>query len=271
MKSWLALILILIVSCSSSNQPEVLTTDKKNMYSAFIKDSFEVYITLPKSYSKDSIYPVVYYLDANLKSGKAVRRIINKAEAAGKSINTIYVGIGHIGNYRVLRRRDFVTPHLKQADSLYSNEIDYGQAANFYLFLQKELIPHIEMNYKTNLQRTLIGHSFGGLFAFYCLFQQQQLFQNYIALSPSLWVNYDNIYEFENLYRKHQTSLNASIFLRAGGNETINKVLPACNKMDAFLKEHPYTGLAIDYKVFKGESHNSYVEEALTELIIRSQ
>lgn len=268
MKPWLIPILISIISCGSVSQPEILETKKQMIYSIHVKDSFELYITLPKNYSSDSIYAVVYYLDANLKSGKALRKEINEMADSTNLRNVIFVGVGHIGNYRVLRRRDFVTPHLREGDSLYSNETNYGQAANFYEFLQKDLIPFIETNYKASDKRTLIGHSFGGLFAFYCLFQQQPLFQNYVALSPSLWVNYDNIYEFEKFYRWKTTSLNATVYLRSGSNEIINKVLPACNKMNSFLKKHPYQGLKIYYKIMEGENHNSHVEKSLKEILI---
>jgi predicted alpha/beta superfamily hydrolase len=267
MKLLVLLFLVLIVSCSNPTQPESLETSKQIIYSKNVKDSFELYITQPQNYSVDSVYPVVYYLDANLKSGKVLRRVINEMDLNGKSLQAIFVGVGHIGNYRVLRRRDFVTPYLKAGDSLYSNEADYGRAASFYSFLQEELIPYIETSRKTSNKRTLVGHSFGGLFAFYCLFQKQSLFQNYVALSPSLWVNYGNIYEFEDLYRKNSTALDATVYLRAGSNETINKVLPACEKMNAFLKIQAYSGLKVNYKVIDGESHNSHVEESLKEIL----
>lgn len=268
MKVMSLLIIIVITSCSSANLPEVLETKRQNIYSKSVKDSFELYITLPKNYSANGAYPVVFYLDANLKSGKVLRKVINEKELAGDTLSKIFIGIGHIGNYRVLRRRDFITPHLTKGDSLYSNEENYGQLENFYGFIQKELIPFVGLNYSVSKQRTIIGHSFGGLFAFYCLFQKEPLFQNYVALSPSLWVNYGNIYEFEELYRKNSTVLEARIFLRAGSNETINKVLPACEKMNAFLKKQAYHGLKVYYKVMDGESHNSHVEKSLKEILV---
>jgi uncharacterized protein len=264
---WFLLLIVSITSCSSASLTEVLETKKQIIYSNNVKDSFELYITLPKNYSAKKNYPVVYYLDANLKSGKALRKLINEKELAGDSVNSIFVGIGHIGNYRVLRRRDFITPHLAEGDSLYSDEVNYGHAENFYAFIKDELIPFVEKNYAASKHRTIIGHSFGGLFAFYSLFQQQALFQNYIALSPSLWVNYENIYAFEKKYRKNTDTLNAHFYMRAGGNETINKVLPACNKMNSFLLSYPYTGLKLDYKVLEGENHNSHVEKSLKEII----
>jgi hypothetical protein len=51
----------------------------------------------------------------------------------------VFAGIGHFDNYHVLRRRDFITPFIKnQNDSLISDDKNYGQTENFYLFLKKE-------------------------------------------------------------------------------------------------------------------------------------
>ena len=80
-------------------------------------------------------------------------------------------------------------------------------------------------------------------------------------------MNYGNIYEFEELYRKSSTVLNAKVYLRAGSYETINKVLPACEKMNAFLMKQAYSGLKVYYKVMDGENHNSHVEKSLTEIL----
>jgi uncharacterized protein len=266
-KYCLTLIIISFCACSSYKEPTILATTVQTIYSENVEDSLEIYITLPKAYSKDSTYPVVYYTDANIKSGKALRRVITEIAEAGQSIHAIFVGVGHMGNTMVLRRRDFITPHLTQGDSLYSNEIFYGHPDHFYSFMRDELIPMVEQNYSVSAGRTIIGHSFGGLFVFYCLFQPQPLFQNYIALSPSLWVNYQNIYHYESKYRKLSNTLNANLFIRTGSREQLNRVLSSSNKMTSFLQQQPYNGLHLDYKIVKGETHNSHVEKSLKEIL----
>jgi predicted alpha/beta superfamily hydrolase len=263
----LALIIISFCACRSYKEPGLLKTSIQTIYSEKVEDSLEIYITLPGAFSKDSTYSVVYYTDANIKSGKALRRVINEIAETGKSINAIFVGVGHMGNTMVLRRRDFITPHLTRGDSLYSNEIFYGHPDHFYSFMKDELIPMVEKNYSVSAERTIIGHSFGGLFVFYCLFQPQPLFQNYIALSPSLWVNYGNIYQYETKYRKLSNKLNANLFIRTGSREKLNRVLSSSNKMTSFLQQQPYDRLQLDYKIVKGETHNSHVEKSLKEIL----
>ncbi len=61
-----------------------------------------------------------------------------------------------------------------------------GEAEIFLRFIETELIPHIEKNYPATNYRTLIGHSYGGLFSLYALIHKSQLFANYLSIDPSL-------------------------------------------------------------------------------------
>jgi uncharacterized protein len=270
MKQLLVVWLIVLISCGSKPyETKQLQTIKTIIYSKYVKDSFEIYVTLPPNYANNTgNYSAVYYLDANLKSGNSVRKILDEKQKTGDPLNAVAIGIGHVGNYRVLRRRDFITPFTKSGDSLISNQENFGQSAAFYQFLQEELIPSIENSYRTSVSnKTLIGHSFGGLFACYALFKKERLFSNYVMLSPSLWVNYDNIYEFEKQYRKNSDSLQARVYMRAGSREVINKVLPACIKMNDFLMQHPYHGLQFDFKELNNEDHNSHVYNSIKTIL----
>lgn len=65
-----------------------------------------------------------------------------------------------------------------------------GGADAFLKFLVEQLRPRIEKEVSINRQRqTLIGHSFGGLFVMHTLFTRPDAFQNYVAISPSVWWN----------------------------------------------------------------------------------
>jgi len=58
-----------------------------------------------------------------------------------------------------------------------------GGADNFKKFMQEELVPFIDSNYRTvKNDRTIAGLSFGGLFAAYVLFAEPSLFQRYILI-----------------------------------------------------------------------------------------
>lgn len=233
--------------------------------SRHVGDSFDIHITLPAAYdSTNENFPVIYYMDANLKSGAELRKVIDDHNRKGKPIKAIFIGVGHFTNYRELRRRDFITPFENDGkDSLVSHDKYFGQSENFYLYLKNELIPYVEQHYRVTRQRSFIGHSLGGLFAFYCLFRKERLFDDYVALSPALWINYGNIYKFEKKYHWDSASLHANLYLCAGKLEKLNNTLDGARSMHSFLNERKYEGLKFTYKEFAGENHNSEVPLAL--------
>jgi hypothetical protein len=259
---------ISLVSCGNTlKEKETLNTIHSTCTSTFVKDSFDIYVTLPANYdSANQSFPVIFYMDANLKSGKKLRSIANEFANNHQPINAVFVGVGHTGPYRTLRRRDFISPSITDS-FLTSIDKNYGHSDNFYEFLKNELIPFVEKNYKVNQNRSLIGHSLGGLFSVYSLFKKDRLFTNYVALSPSLWVNGRRIYEFEKQYRKESTSLHANLYLCSGTKETLNYILNGNRDMKSYLEGQQYTGLNLYYYEFEGETHNSEVSVALKTIL----
>ena len=96
-------------------------------------------------------------------------------------------------------------------------QAENGAAANFSTFIESELIPFIENKYPVTNFRTLIGHSYGGLFTIYTLINHPQLFSNYIAIDPSL--DWDN----QKIIKQAQSKLASanyegkSLFMSLGG------------------------------------------------------
>lgn len=258
------IILYVCVLFSALNLSAQSNTSIKSIYSQIVKDSFDIYVTLPASYKTDKTYDIVYYCDANLKSGKELRRQVMNGKDILENKNLIFVGIGHIGDYHQLRRRDFILPFISDNDTIPKSN-DYGHINDFYLFLTSELDVQIQSTYSCSWKRTIIGHSLGGLFAIYCLFQNNNFFTNYIALSSALWVNNYSIYNFNKI--SDSLHYKSYLYLSAGSGETINRILPGAAAMNKFLKEKKYTNLELKYKVHKGKTHNSQVPESLKEVL----
>lgn len=246
-----------LLSCGQ----KISTPPTSIIYSAKVKDSFEIYITVPQRIDTVKRLSVLYYLDANLKSGKKLRELIAKPAFSNKAGNTILVGIGHIGNFHVLRRRDFILPEINNSDTA-GTSTSYGQIENFYQFLKTELAPLIDSMYKTNPKdNSIIGHSLGGLFVFYCLFKNDTLFKNYYALSPSLWIDNYSIYKFNHLAKK--SSVKKNLYFSSGGLEVFNRIKAGTNEMNLFLQKQHYPGLSYNYEIHSGKTHNSQVENSL--------
>jgi predicted alpha/beta superfamily hydrolase len=243
-------------------------TDRVTLHSTFVQDSFDIYVTLPPDYANSQkSFPLILYMDANLKSGQRLRTIVDELREKQSSIDAVFVGVGHFGNYHAVRRRDFIPPSINENDSLISDDPMYGQAERFYSFLRLELIPYIEGKYRVTPNRTLIGHSLGGLFTFYCLFKKGRLFTNFVALSPSLWVNNENMYDFLMRYRRDSADLHARLYLCVGGAEKLNFILSGAHKMRAYLEKNRFESLHFEYQEFPGETHNSEVPLALNKLL----
>ena len=61
---------------------------------------------------------------------------------------------------------------------------------NFTKFIEEDLIPYIDNKFPTTPYRTLIGHSYAGLFVINALINHPHLFENYLAIDPSIeWDN----------------------------------------------------------------------------------
>ncbi len=235
------------------------------VYSSAVRDSFELYISTPPGHDTNQKLSVFYYFDANLKSGKKLREMISRPEYTARVNNTIFVGIGHIGDFHVLRRRDFILPEINNGDTAGISR-NYGQTENFYRFLTTEVIPMINSRYKTDPKNnSIMGHSLGGLFVFYCLFKNDTIFRNYYALSPSLWVDNYSIYKFNNLSTNN--SFKRDLYFSVGSMEIFNHIKTGAKEMNDFLQMKNYPKLSYAYQVHNGETHNSQVEHSLDYLL----
>lgn len=255
-------IALLILAIQVNGQ---FSTTMKVEYSKNVGDSFEIYISVPPSFNSKETYNVVYYCDANLKSGTYLRNLLSTGNYDAVLQHKIFVGLGHIGNFHVLRRRDFILPEIKGNDTV-GKDKNYGQTEKFYSFLKHELIPSVNLKFKTNANsNSIIGHSLGGLFAFYCLFKSDNLFAKYFALSPALWIDRYSIYRFNKI----SGSLPGKKYLYfvSGSEETINKILKGTNEAKLFLDKMNYTNLTYEYDILKDKTHNSEVPVSLDKIL----
>jgi predicted alpha/beta superfamily hydrolase len=87
-------------------------------------------------------------------------------------------------------------------------------------FLKEELIPFVDANYRTNAYRILYGHSVGGLFTMYTLFNHPDLFTAYLAGSP--WFQSLDQYWLKNIEKmaKVRNLDNKFLHMTVGNQET---------------------------------------------------
>jgi len=169
---------------AQSNQLET-TLIKDSIYSKTFNESKNIWVQLPENYNPESneLYPVVYLLDGFSLQNNL--EIVYDNYLGHYLPDMILIGISNNTN----RTRDLTTSQIKMRHGAEMDQ-DTGGADNFTQFIEKELIPFIDSKYRTAPYRTLIGHSYAGLFTINMLINHTHLFNNYIAIDPSLdWDN----------------------------------------------------------------------------------
>jgi predicted alpha/beta superfamily hydrolase len=241
---------------------------------------YEISIALPPSYNKsDNKYPVLYLLDSN-QYFTAITGILSfiyeqKAQYIIKGIpEIILVGIGYPTTKRTeiltYRSRDY-TPeideeeYMEMADELGCDpeyKPNSGGAAEFIGFIKDTLMPYIESNYKVNTDdKTIAGHSYGGLFPSYVLFKEPTVFNRYVICSPSLWYKKGVVFGYEDEYSKKHDTLEARVFIGSGANEKneIRNILEGVRRLVETFDTRQYKGLVYDWAVFSDEGHFSVI------------
>lgn len=166
----------------------------RQLHSSILSEDRIVNIYLPEGYDADDTtrYPVVYLLDGSADEDFihiAGLYQFNNFPWINRTPKSIIVGIANID-----RRRDFTFPTSVARDQqLYPTT---GGSAKFTGFIEKELMPFIESNFRTGKTRTIIGQSLGGLLAAEILLKRPVLFDKYIIVSPSLWWDNGSLLHF---------------------------------------------------------------------------
>ena len=244
-----------------------------NFISAFNGKPYRITIALPFGYSSldTTKYPTLYLLDGdpNLPLAALIQRNMTYDHEVP---NIILVGIGYqVEDFltsRPYRTLDYTPTRDLRIDSIMTANhhmvMVSGGSQKFLQVLKEEIIPFINRNYKTNTDRGIAGHSFGGLFTVYTLFQAPELFNRYLISSPSLdWDNDEVFREEARFFNLGNRALSARIFICAGSLEP-DPMIPDIEKLVGILKKRNYKGVDISEQVFDNETHLSVMPFAIS-------
>ncbi|HPF47265.1 MAG: alpha/beta hydrolase [Alphaproteobacteria bacterium] len=166
---------------SALPQSRLSIGDRHHLYSNILEQDREILVGLPRDYTENEQYPVLYLLDGGKYYQMAQGLLDFLQESAGKIPKVILVAIPN-----VYRNTD-LTP-VYQSDDPNAIMVENGGGADKFLeFIKSELKPFIEDRYSTSGNDILFGHSLAGLFAAYSFLEEPGLFENYILSDPSLW------------------------------------------------------------------------------------
>ncbi len=207
------------------------------LHSAIMNEDRRVIIHLPRNYAQDTArkYPVMYVLDGTSQDQHTADKLTVLADA-GLVPGAIVVGLP---NTRGNRERDQTPPYMRR--DVNDDKSAFGVADKFLSFIEKELIPFIESNYRTSGYRTLTGNSRGGLFVLYSLMEKPNLFQASFAYSTPVW-RFDNLLvtKMVELLRS-SAGLNNFLYLSVGDKET-EQMVGGFNKLVEALRKNRKKG-----------------------------
>ncbi len=230
---------------AQSNQIASVYHDLYQISSKALNEERTVWVRVPLNYKQtDEKFPVVYMLDGHAPQPSMMAGIIEQQAWGGKMPEMILVSIQNTNRSRDLTPTD---------DGKGGN---VGGAGKFLEFIEKEVIPLVEKNYRTQPYRIFAGHSLGGLFVVNSFVSRPDLFNAYIAASPVL--GYDKNYvikQAEELF-KQKRDWNKTMYFGIGDEP---QYIDGFNDFKKLLEKSKPKNLDFKFEQFKDDNHASVV------------
>lgn len=226
-----------------------------------LNETREIQVYLPSSYEEypNQRYPVLYLLDGESNFHYLTGFIQKLSKAPYPHIPEMIV-VGIINTDRV---RD-LTPTVQNNSSDNKNNRNIqgatGGNPNFFLFLETEVMPYIEQNYRTTGFNTLIGHSFGGITALNHLLNGTKEIQAYIVHDPSIWWDDEVILKRFQSTKKEDFQHKKLFISQVDEKENKGDLSTHYNgikKLNAYLEERAFHNLNYQYVQYPSEDHGT--------------
>ncbi len=240
-----------------------------SLYSKSLNEHRKIYVQLPENYNPttNQKYPVLYVLDGEVLLPTVYN--VHSFYSGGFMPEMVIIGISNNNN----RMRDLTTSNVTEMYGM-PFEQENGEAANFSKFIETELIPFVENKYPVTNFRTLIGHSYGGLFTIYTLINHSHLFSNYLAIDPSLDWDQQKLLNEAKEKLISQNYEGKSLFMSLGKQlhmqnpkVTIENVMKDTSDFTLFarsnitfsnmVKQNRNSGLAFKWKFYPNDLHGT--------------
>lgn len=243
----LSLIFIVCIIFNAVGQEAKVSSLVHTQYkinSAVMSEERSILVRVPPNYDGGTEkYPVVYMLDGIAHYLNLMPAII-ESQAAGKQMpEMILVSIQNTN-----RNRD-LTPTVDKNKKYLS-----GNADKFLQFIETEVIPLVEKNYRTQPYRIFAGHSLGGLTVVHSFLTQPDLFNAYIAVSPYLhWDNNFPVKRAEEVF-KQKKDWKKTMFLALGDEP---EYVAAFDSFKALLDKTKPQNFDYEFVRYMDEIHTS--------------
>lgn len=245
---------LLMLSVSVFAQaPDIPGVTSLTVKSDVLGEERRILVRTPRGYEAgNQRYPVLYLLDGDAHIAHTSSTVEFLARN-GRMSELIVVGIPNTD-----RTRDLSPTHITTTGATGAPQFPTsGGGDKFLKFMETELFPQIEKNYRVHPYRVLAGHSLGGLLVVHAMISRPELFNAYIAVSPALqWDNQVVVKRAEDFF-KTRKEVPKTLFISLG-NEP-GPIDDAYHQFKQLLSRQQSKGLEWEAQEMADEDHGSVV------------
>ncbi|QDH72687.1 alpha/beta hydrolase [Brevundimonas sp. M20] len=208
----------------------------------------EINVWLPPGYAESAqTYPVLYLLDGGqAQDFHHISGIAQLGTIVGTTRDVIVVGVASVD-----RRNELALP-TEDAD-LIAQYPTQGQSARFRQFLNDEVLPFIESRYRTSGESALMGESLAGLFVVETFLKEPQMFDAWVAVSPSLWWDGGQLARQAGAHLRDHSNEPRTLILTIGDEG--GEMQAAMDVLVGNLRDFAMPGVSWTYEPRPTESH----------------
>jgi predicted alpha/beta superfamily hydrolase len=229
--------------------------------SRVLDETRRINVYTPPRYLVDKAtrYPVLYMPDGGVEEDfPHVASDVDVAIRAGEMRAMIVVGIENTE-----RRRDMTGPTTVESDRSIAPRV--GGSAAFRAFIADELMPEVQRRYRAAKESAIVAESLAGLFVLETLLVQPDLFDTYVALSPSLWWNDGALVEAAATHlRAWPRGLGKTLYFATASDDDVDGAAAALQET---LRMHAPRELRWDYQAWTDLDHSNIYRRASPSVI----
>lgn len=253
-------VLFAVLAAFNAKASEISIGKKVILYSDIIGEDRPIWIYTPEYEDNERLH-AIYLLDG-AEHFHAVTGVVKSLTDYNLMPKTMVVGIETTNRPRDYLPKVVGQPQNELQAFISTKWPNSGQTDNFLKFIRTELIPYVDKGYPTYPHRTLIGHSNAGTLALHSLFNQPDLFTNYLAMSPQGWWSQaetlSNVVKLADAKRPYQ-----HLFISVGGEG--GRFYSGTLELLAAMEQNKPSKLVWTFQQYPNRGHMSSILPALSE------
>lgn len=242
----ITLLIFQLAAVTELDKQPIILGEKITIHSEILAEDRTFLINLPSNYQdSEENYPVLFQIQGSeTLFHKATGEMRYLCESLEKIPPMIVVNI-LFTNYR----RDIFPVVLPRVPGT-------GGSDNFLKFIETELMPYLDENYRTSDYRLVFGQSNTGMFTLYSLLAKPELFESYIASSPSVGQGDSFMYQLTADKLQKFSSLPKTLFITHALDDPLKRIVgDALPDYLRILKENVPSDLTWKYQEYETGGH----------------